>query len=49
MSDQPDSSTTGTDPDRPLEGDGDGIEITSGEPNTFEPEEDPDAATSGDD
>jgi hypothetical protein len=42
MSDQPESPAPATDP--PIEGDGDGIEITTSEPNTFEPEEDPDAA-----
>ena len=45
MSDQPEFTISGTDPDRPLDGDGDGIDITTGEPNTFEPEEDPDAAS----
>jgi hypothetical protein len=28
----------------PLGGGGEGVDVTSGEPNTFEPEEDPDAA-----
>lgn len=42
MSDQPESQSPAT--EAPLEGDGDGIEITTSEPNTFEPEEDPDAA-----
>jgi hypothetical protein len=42
MSDQPESPSPDT--DAPVEGDGDGIEITTSEPNTFEPEEDPDAA-----
>jgi hypothetical protein len=28
----------------PIEGGGEGIELTTGEPNSFEPEEDPDAA-----
>lgn len=34
-------------PESPLDGDGsgEGVELTVGEPNTFEPEEDPDAAT----
>ena len=40
MSDQPESPAPAT--DAPIEGDG--IEITTSEPNTFEPEEDPDAA-----
>ncbi len=33
-------------PDSPLEGEGsgEGVDLTSGEPNTFEPEEDPEAA-----
>jgi hypothetical protein len=42
MSDQPESQSPET--HAPLDGDGDGIEITTSEPNTFEPEEDPDAA-----
>lgn len=45
MSDQPE--TQSPESDAPLGGgdsDGDGIEITTSEPNTFEPEEDPDAA-----
>jgi hypothetical protein len=42
MSDQPESPSFDT--NAPVEGDGDGIEITTSEPNTFEPEEDPDAA-----
>lgn len=45
MSDQQDSPSTDTESDAPLDGNGEGIEITTGEPNTFEPEEDPDAAT----
>ncbi len=36
-------SSTGS--DAPIEGGGgEGIELTTGEPNSFEPEEDPDAA-----
>jgi hypothetical protein len=42
MSDQPESQSPET--DTPIDGDGAGIEITTSEPNTFEPEEDPDAA-----
>jgi hypothetical protein len=42
MSDQPVSQSPET--DTPIDGDGEGIEITTSEPNTFEPEEDPDAA-----
>ena len=34
-------------PEREPENDDRGIETTSGEPNTFEPEEDPDAAGGG--
>lgn len=45
MSDEDTTPTTDTESDIPLEGgSGDGIELTTGEPNTFEPEEDPDAA-----
>ena len=46
MSDQPESQSPATDApiDGDGEGDGEGIEITTSEPNTFEPEEDPDAA-----
>ncbi len=39
-----DQSSTDDLPEPLQEGDGDGIELTTGEPNTFEPEEDPDAA-----
>ena len=42
MSDQRESQSFDT--DAPLGGDGDGIEMTTSEPNTFEPEEDPEAA-----
>ncbi len=43
MSDEDTTSTTES--DMPLEGGtGEGIELTTGQPNTFEPEEDPDAA-----
>jgi hypothetical protein len=40
------STGTGTDTGSgiPIEGGGEGIELTTGEPNSFEPEEDPDAA-----
>ncbi|MBB2986092.1 hypothetical protein [Terracoccus luteus] len=41
QSDQPGADDL---PEPLQEGDGDGIELTTGEPNTFEPEEDPDAA-----
>jgi hypothetical protein len=47
MSHDDTTPTTETDaePDALVEGGGgDGIERTTGEPNTFEPEEDPDAA-----
>lgn len=44
MSDQTDSPHPDTKSDAPVHGDGEGIEITTGEPNTFEPEEDPEAA-----
>ena len=42
MSDQTESPSPDT--DAPVDSDGEGIEITTSEPNTFEPEEDPDAA-----
>ena len=42
MSDQTESPSPDT--DALVDGDGDGIEITTSEPNTFEPEEDHDAA-----
>jgi hypothetical protein len=42
MSDRPETQSPET--DAPIDGDGEGIEITTSEPNTFEPEEDPDAA-----
>ncbi len=45
MSDEDTTATTGTESDLQREdGSGEGIELTTGEPNTFEPEEDPDAA-----
>ncbi len=45
MSDEDTTPTTDTESDIRLEdGHGEGIELTTGEPNTFEPEEDPDAA-----
>jgi len=45
MSHDDTTPATETDTDGPIEGgSGDGIERTIGEPNTFEPEEDPDAA-----
>ena len=45
MSDEDTTRTTDSESDIPLEGgSGEGIELTTGEPNTFEPEEDPDAA-----
>jgi hypothetical protein len=44
MSDDDTTATTDTGADAPQGGDGQGIEITTSEPNTFEPEEDPDAA-----
>ena len=46
MSDQPESQSPETDAPLGGDGDGDGIEITTSEPNTFEPEEDPEAAES---
>ena len=39
-----DTSTETSQPDLVEGGDGDGIERTTGKPNSFEPEEDPDAA-----
>jgi hypothetical protein len=44
MSDEDTTPATERGSDIPLEGGGEGIELTTGEPNTFEPEEDPDAA-----
>ena len=45
MSDEDTTPTADTESDIQLEdGSGEGIELTTGEPNTFEPEEDPDAA-----
>jgi len=45
MSDEDTTPTTDTESDIQLEdGSGEGIELTTGEPSTFEPEEDPDAA-----
>lgn len=41
-----DTSTDTPQPELVDGGDGDGIERTTGEPNSFEPEEDPDAASS---
>ena len=44
MSEEREATVEQTDPERQTEGtDNRGIETTTGEPNTFEPEEDPDA------
>lgn len=49
MSDQQETPPTGTELDTPLEGgSGEGIDLTTSEPNTFEPEEDPDASADSD-
>ena len=47
MTDAPRSTDTAPETtDDPLDGEGggEGVELTTGEPSTFEPEEDPDAA-----
>lgn len=44
MSEDPDTSRTSADTDQAEHDGNEGIELTTGEPNTFEPEEDPEAA-----
>jgi hypothetical protein len=50
MTEQPSDQNAPIEPDRAGDetpADGRGVEMTTGEPNTFEPEEEPDADTEG--